>query len=93
MNLSGLLVTVKQGKLEAVIKLLRAIPGVSIYQYEGQADRVVAVVEADSVSSEVDKFNEIKKVPDVIDVALINHFFEDETEVSPLNDLTKLNQI
>ncbi|MCD8340322.1 MAG: chaperone NapD [Burkholderiales bacterium] len=90
MNYSGLLVTIKPGHLEETIGLLNNMANVEVHQVQKEASRCIVVAEAEDIQKETEIFKAISDTPNVVDVSLIVHHFEDSAELKPIKNLEKL---
>ena len=70
---SGLVVTCAPEHLLAVQTELRSLPGVEIHQTDSETGRIVIVLEEESIDAETDRFAQIRKLENVIDVSLVVH--------------------
>ncbi len=82
MNMSGILVVVRAGKVTAAVRALGALPGVEVHHVDAARGRIVVTQEADSIEGEVEGIKKIKAVPDVILAEMVHHYFEPEGETS-----------
>lgn len=73
MYYSGLLITSRPGQLSALEEALRAFPNVEIHQRDEAAERLILVMEANSVDDETDEFRKLRSLPPVADLSLIVH--------------------
>lgn len=79
MNISGILVVTRPVHMSAVADALRALPGVDVYQQDPATGRIIVAQEAQSVGAEVDGFQRIRTLPNVISAQLVYHRFDQET--------------
>ena len=79
MPISGIVVTCGTGDADAVASRIGAMDGVEV-QGVVPGDRVVAVIEADSVDGEVTLFSRLHGVEGVLSVQLAYHNFEDSEQ-------------
>ncbi len=77
MNYSSVIITTHPTQLDTVLSALPAI-GLDIHHIDRDGDRLVVVIEAETTTKEADIFNQVRRTPGVVDVSLMNHFFEDE---------------
>lgn len=77
MNCSAVIITTNQSSFDLVVSSLTAT-GLEIAHIDRDSARLVAVIEAETTTKEADIFNQIRQTPGVVDVSLVNHFFEDE---------------
>ena len=76
MPISGIVISCRGGRAEAVSARISAFDGVEVHGVLPEG-RIVAVVEADTVQGEVDLVSELQEIDDVISVQLAYHNFED----------------
>ena len=76
MPVSSVVVTCVEGRAEAVAGDFAAIAGVEVHGVLPD-NRIVAVIEADSVQGEVDVVARLHDVTDVVAVRMAYHNFED----------------
>lgn len=79
MNLSGIVVAVFPGKVDACVERLNALPGVEVHNVDHEKNRIVVVQEAKMIADEVEGLKAIKALPDVSFAEMVYHYFaEDE---------------
>lgn len=76
MPISGIVIQCADGCAVQVAKALDLQPGIEVRGLVN-GDRIVAVIEAESVNDEVDLFSEVNVMDGVINVHLAYHNFED----------------
>ncbi|MHB8123441.1 MAG: chaperone NapD [Desulfuromonadaceae bacterium] len=76
MPISGIVISCRGDRVEAVSTRIAAFDGVEVHGVLPEG-RIVAVVEADTVQGEVDLVSELQEIDDVISVQLAYHNFED----------------
>lgn len=81
MNLSAILVLLRQDRFDEGVAMLDAQPGIEVHHGEPATGRVILVQEAASVNDEVDGLKAIKALPGVILAELVYHYFEDDTNL------------
>ncbi len=79
MAISGILVVVPKNRLSRVISSLKTVPGVSVHHTDPRTGRIVATLEADTTSAEIDGLQQIKALPDVLLAELVYHYLEQDT--------------
>lgn len=81
MNLSGILVAARSERLAAVIRGLKALPGVEVHQVDEATGRIVVVQEAEDILAEIEGLKRIKSLPDVVMAEMVYHYFADDRQV------------
>jgi nitrate reductase NapAB chaperone NapD len=81
MNISGIAVTTRPEWVEEVAQALAALDGVEVYQTDVASGKLVVIQEAPSVGAEVEGFKRIRALPHVVAADLVQHYFEDDTEI------------
>jgi nitrate reductase NapAB chaperone NapD len=81
MNISGIAVTTRPEWVEDVAQALAALDGVEVYQTDVASGKLVVIQEAPSVGAEVEGFKRIRALPHVVAADLVQHYFEDDTEI------------
>lgn len=81
MNLSGILVVAKPQWLGEVVESMCAVQGVEMHQVDKETGRVVAVLEAEDISVEIQRLKEIKALPHVIMAEMVYHYLADDEKV------------
>ena len=94
MNLSSILVVTPTQHLESTIDKLNGMPGVEVHVFEEQTGRIIATLEALSVSAEVEGLRRIKSLPDIQYAEMVLHYFEhDNGEAVELSGIPVNTQI
>lgn len=70
---SGLVVTCAPEHLSDVQAELQSLPGVEIHQTDKDTGRLVVVLEEETIDAESDRFAQIRKLDNVVDVSLVVH--------------------
>ena len=84
MNLSGIVVTVKQGQFQQGLNVLEELKNVDVYHTDEASRRIIVVQEAETVQQEVEGLKTIKKLPMVSYAEMVYHYIAEETEqISP----------
>jgi nitrate reductase NapAB chaperone NapD len=81
MNLSGILVVARPDALSSVVEMLRELPGVEPHQQDSATGRLVAVLEAEDIQSEIDLLKQIQSLPGVAMAEMVSHYFEEDTQL------------
>ncbi|MCL2871822.1 MAG: chaperone NapD [Betaproteobacteria bacterium] len=78
MNLSGILVVAAPGRCEEVAEALAALPGIEVYQKDPASGKIVVVQEAPTIENEADGARALQKVPGVVSVSMVYHYFAED---------------
>ena len=81
---SGLLVTCAPENFDKVQAELNALDNVEIHQTDSATGRFVVVLEEETIDGETDRFAQIRKLENVVDVSLIVHRQDNEQQNAPL---------
>jgi nitrate reductase NapD len=81
MNLSGILVVVPPGYLDATMVALASLPGVEVHHHDAASGRIIVTQEGNSVDAEVEGLKRIKALPRVLVAEMVYHYFEDDTGI------------
>lgn len=73
MFVSGVVVSCRPEHAHAVEAAIAGVPNAEIYQRDAESGRFVVVISEDSIEAETDRFEALRKLPDVIDVSLVVH--------------------
>lgn len=82
MNLSSILVMVLPKHLQSTIDALNLIKGVEVHVCEESSGRIIATLEAETITEEVDGLRHIKSLPNIVFAEMVFHYFEDESSKS-----------
>ena len=95
LNISGILVVVAPGHLDAVCASVATLQGIEVSQVDAASGRIVIVQEASDVASEVAGFARIRALPGVLCADLICHYFGDQpaTASDTQSALTQLSTL
>jgi periplasmic nitrate reductase NapD len=77
-NLSGIVVTAAEGRLDEVVTGLRGLEGVEVRQTDPATGRAVVVQEAASVEAEVAGLVRIKALPGIVAAEMVYHYFAED---------------
>jgi nitrate reductase NapD len=77
-NLSGIVVTAADGRLDEVVAGLRAQEGVEVRQTDPATGRAVVVQEAATVEDEVAGLARIKALPGIVAAEMVYHYFAED---------------
>ena len=80
MNLSSILIVTSPQHLEATIQALNAQRGVEVHVFEEQTGRIIATLEAISVSAEMEGLKQIKSLPQILYAEMVLHYFEHDND-------------
>jgi nitrate reductase NapAB chaperone NapD len=72
-NLSGILVVARPGRLDDALQALRELPGVDVHQHEAPTGRIVVTQEAESAGAEAEGLRRLRALPDVATAELVYH--------------------
>lgn len=78
MNYSSVVITLSAGPDAPSLERISRLNGVEIHYVDEPSRRAVCVIEAQSTALEIDRFEELRRIPGVVDVSLVNHWFEEE---------------
>lgn len=86
MNYSSVVITlspgIAAGTLESVSQLTSylasSLTGVEVHYVDKASRRAVCVIEVPNTAREMDAFEALSRTPGVLDVSLVNHWFEEE---------------
>ena len=77
MNYSGVLIALEKGRFDETLAEAGRIPGVEVHQRDPGTCRAIALIEAADTGGEVEAFKALERLPGVIEVSLVNHYFEE----------------
>ncbi|MDR2174048.1 MAG: chaperone NapD [Burkholderiales bacterium] len=78
MNLSGILVVAVPERCDEVAEALAALPGVEVHQKDPANGKIIVVQEASTIANEADGAREMQKLPGVISVNMVYHYFAED---------------
>lgn len=81
MNISAILVITSPERVEACIATLNQLPGVEVHHHEAASGKIIAIQEAENTTAEVDGLKRIKALDGIAMAEMINHYFEDDTQM------------
>lgn len=80
MNYSALVVSAVPGRFEGMLEDISKVSDVEIHQKDAGSGRCIVVIEGRDVEDEMEKFKELSALDSVIDVSLVVHRFDEETQ-------------
>ena len=91
MKYSALVVSSAPGRFPEMLKAIESLSNVEIHHKDEKTCRCIVIIEGEDIGVEMDKFKEISALDEVVDASLVAHNFEESAEITPIQDLTRLN--
>lgn len=82
MHTSGVVVVPSAGRCAACREALEKIPGVEIAVEDRDTDRLVAILETESLQEQENLLRDLQAMPDIVMAELVCHYFGDEAEAA-----------
>lgn len=84
-SVSGLCVTARPEKLEAIETMLSAFPGIEVHARDPRTGRLVVIQERPTLDAHRQGLRSLQALPDVLTAELVFHYQDRDTRNAPDN--------
>ncbi|MCL2310358.1 MAG: chaperone NapD [Proteobacteria bacterium] len=92
MNLSGILVVAVPERCEEVAETLATLPGIEVYEKDPATGKIVVVQEAPTIDEEADGARALQRVPGVVSVSMVYHYFAEDPTLGASASTTSVSK-